>query len=94
MDTLPLIELSTERFLKRVAGKQDVEDALKRLDRLTNDEARMTTAQALKATRHVDKIVRGVDNRVKAVDDKVAEVIDGTLNTPNPSPRMFLSLSA
>ena len=79
MDTLPLIELSTERFLKRVAGKQDVEDALKRLDRLTNDEARMTTAQALKATRHVDDIVR-------AVDDNVIEVIDRTLNRFNKQP--------
>jgi hypothetical protein len=79
-DTLPLIELPTERFLKKVAGKLDVEDALKRLDRLTNDEARMATAQALKATRHVGDIVRGVDG-------KVAEVIDGTLNTPSQSPK-------
>jgi Tfp pilus assembly PilM family ATPase len=73
------MERSIERFLKKVTGKQDVEDALKRLDRLTNDEARMTTAQALKATRHVDDIVR-------AVDDNVIEVIDRTLNRFNKQP--------
>ena len=41
-----------------------MEDALKRLDKLTHEEARMATAQVLKA--------------VRAVDSKVTEVIDGT----------------
>jgi hypothetical protein len=58
-----------------------VEDALKKLDKLTTEEARMATAQTLKATHAVDDRVRGVedkvldvDNRVAGVDDKVASV--------------------
>lgn len=68
-----------------------MEDALKKLDNLTNQEAWMAIAQILKATHTMDDRVRGVedkvldvDNRVAgvgdkvtAVGDKVAEVIDG-----------------
>ena len=63
-------KLNPEIFLKKLAGRADIEKALKRLDELTNEEARMATAQVLKATRIVD-------DRVKAVDNKIAEVVDG-----------------
>ena len=66
-----------EKYLKKLIGKSDIEDALKRLDKLTNEEVRMTTAQVLRATHTVDERVASVDNKVKAVDDKVAVVIDG-----------------
>jgi hypothetical protein len=75
-NTLLLIELPSERFLKKLAGKTDIEDALKRLDTLTNKEARMATAQVLKATRNIDNRVRGVDDRVVVVDDKVTGISD------------------
>jgi hypothetical protein len=71
----------------------DVEDALRRLDRLTQEEAEMAAAQVLKATHTVDNAgrvrgvadialsvdnrVAGVDDRVKAVDDKIVAVDDG-----------------
>jgi hypothetical protein len=55
-----------------------LEDALKRLDKLTHEEARMATAQVLKATHSVRDDLKVVDDRVRAVDNKVAEVIDGT----------------
>jgi hypothetical protein len=71
--------------MKRLIGRTDVEDALKKLDKLTDEEARMAVAQNLKATHNVDERVRGVantveaiDDRVRVVDNKVAEVIDGT----------------
>jgi hypothetical protein len=38
-----------------------MEDALKRLDKLTQEEARMAVAQNLKATQIVDERVRGVE---------------------------------
>ena len=41
-----------------------MEDALKRLDKLTQEEARMATAEALRATHTVDE-------RVMVVDDKL-----------------------
>ena len=74
----------SEKYLKKLIGKTDLEDALKRLDKLTNEEVRMVTAQVLEATHtvgdrvlDVDNRVAGVDNHVKAIDDKVAVVIDG-----------------
>ncbi len=79
-----LIKKFSEKFLKKLIGKTDIEDALKRLDKLTNEEVRMVTAQVLEATHTVDdKVGRvedkvlDVDNKVARVDDKVAMVIDG-----------------
>ena len=54
-----------------------MEDALKKLDKLTQEEARMIIAENLKATHAVDDRVTGVGDRVANVDDKVAEVIRG-----------------
>jgi hypothetical protein len=49
--------------MKKLVGRNDIEDALKRLDKLTQDEARMAIAETLKITHNVE--------------DKVNEVIDG-----------------
>ena len=64
-------------------GRTDIEDALGRLDKLTQDEVRMATAQLLKITHEVnDKVtriddgVKGVDAKVKCVDNKVDDVCD------------------
>jgi division protein CdvB (Snf7/Vps24/ESCRT-III family) len=53
-----------------------MEDALKRLDRLTQEEGQMATAENLKATHAVDERVQGVMEQVLAVDDRVANVND------------------
>ena len=53
-----------------------MKDALKKLDKLTQEEARMAVAQNLQATHAVDERVRGVDNRVADIDDRVAGVDD------------------
>ena len=67
-----------ERFGKRLIGRSDMEDALKRLDKLTQEEARMATAEVLRATHIIDERVRAIDDRVAGVGDKVAEVINGS----------------
>jgi hypothetical protein len=41
-------------------GRRDLEDALKKLDKLTHEEVRMATAQILKATHAIEERVRGV----------------------------------
>ena len=51
-----------------------MEDALRRLDKLTQEEARMATAQNLKVTHTVDKGVKEVVDTVAAIDDRVARV--------------------
>jgi hypothetical protein len=54
-----------------------MEDALKRLDKLTQEEARMASAQNLKITHTVDERVRGVVDTVVAIDNKVTQVVAG-----------------
>ena len=63
-----------EKYLKKLAGRTDMEDSLKRLDKLTQEEARMATAQVLKVTHTIDEGVRGVADKVVGVDDRVASV--------------------
>jgi len=67
--------------MKRLAGRTDMEDALKRLDKLTHEEARMAIAQNLKATHVVDDRVKDVVDKVLVVGDAVrgvdARVADG-----------------
>jgi len=43
-----------KRYLKKVFGKNDMEDVLKRLDLLTQEEARMATAEVLKMTNGIN----------------------------------------
>ena len=57
-----------------------MEDALKRLDKLTHEEARMAIVENLRATHAVDERVRGVTEQVLAVDDRVAGVDDRLAN--------------
>jgi hypothetical protein len=70
---LPSLEKFVKKFVKKLLGRNDIEDALKRLDILTMEEARMATAETLKVTNRVD------DN-VNRVDDKVTALIDGRKN--------------
>ena len=65
---------SSEKYLKKLVGRTDLEDALKRLDKLTQEEARMASAEGLKATHAVDERVRGVGGQVVGVDDRVVGV--------------------
>jgi archaellum component FlaC len=76
-------ERCVEKYLKKLIGRTEIEDALKKLDKLTQEEARMAAAANLKVTHAVDKRVEGVadtvaviDNKVAGVDDRVAGVDD------------------
>ena len=57
-------------------GKNDVEDALKRLDRLTQEEALMASAQLMETADNIANNVLDVDDRVAGVDDRVVCVGD------------------
>jgi hypothetical protein len=76
----PVTEENPEKYGKRLIGRTDIEDALKRLDKLTNEEARMAIAENLRATHAVDERVRGVTEQVLAVDERVAGVDDRLAN--------------
>jgi hypothetical protein len=74
-----------EKLLKKLLGRNDVEDALKRLDKLTQEEAKMATAEVLKITRGMDSNVNVIgsdvkvmDSNVKAMDTNLRVLIDST----------------
>ena len=54
----------------------DLEDALKNLDRLTQEEARMANAEVLRMTHSIRDGVKSVDHKVEDVGDKVQRVDD------------------
>ena len=56
---------SLERFLKRLVGRSDIEDALRSLDNLTREESRMVAAQGLRATHGVGEGVMSIGNDVQ-----------------------------
>jgi hypothetical protein len=44
---LPMVQCATEKSAKKLLGDSEIEAVLQKLDRLTQDEARMTVAQTL-----------------------------------------------
>ena len=80
---LLLIEQCSEKYAKKLIGRTDIEDALKRLDKLTNEEAWMGIALNLKATHTLGDCVRGVMDKVMVIDNKVAGVDDRVASIVN-----------
>ena len=94
-----MTERFSEKYLKKLFGNRtDIEDGLKRLDILTQQEAQMAAAQVLKATHTVDDTgrVRGVadialsvDNRVASVRDQVQGVNDNVMAAMDGTQKIF-----
>jgi hypothetical protein len=60
MYPLFVAQFAIEKFAKRLLGESEVEAVLQRLDRLTQDEARITVAQTL-------NVVHGLVNNTRVV---------------------------
>ena len=58
--SLAVAQCVTEKFTKKIFGESEIETVLQRLDRLTQEEARMTATQTL-------GIVHGLVGSVKVV---------------------------
>lgn len=67
--TLPVAQYSTEKVTKKLLGETEMVDALQRLDRLTQDEARMAVAQTL-------GVVHGLLDSVKELMDGAQCLLD------------------
>ena len=63
-----------EKFLRKLAGMADLESALKKLDRLTQEEARMALAEVLKVTHSIRDEVKVVDGKLEGVRENVEDV--------------------
>jgi hypothetical protein len=68
-----LAEHITEKFAKKLLGESDIEAVLQRLDRLTQEEARITAANTL-------EVVHGLVNNLKEVMDGALALFEGLLN--------------
>ncbi|KAI0274465.1 hypothetical protein BGY98DRAFT_1178397, partial [Russula aff. rugulosa BPL654] len=64
----------TKKYLKKLMGKNNIEHALKRLDRLTQEEARMASAQLLKISTAINSGVGEIADHVLVVDERVVGV--------------------
>ncbi|KAH9165576.1 hypothetical protein EDB89DRAFT_1891948 [Lactarius sanguifluus] len=68
-----------KKYLKKLIGKKEMEDALRRLDKLTQEEARMAAAEILRLTHIVDDKVTTVINdgkEMKQVVHQLASSVD------------------
>ena len=70
---LPNVDVLAGKFVKKLVGKNDVEDALQRLDKLTQEVARLaeTEVQVLTVTRRNDDEITAVDDRVGVFNGEV-----------------------
>jgi hypothetical protein len=71
--------------MKRLMGKAEVEDALQRLDMLTQEENLTTVARTFEAIHHVDvnvkesqQLTRHVDTKVTVIEEALQQV-DGNV---------------
>ena len=69
-----LTKRRAEKFFRKLAGMADLEDSLKKLDRLTQEEARTTNAEVLRLTQSIRDGVKVVDGKVEEVGEKVEGV--------------------
>ena len=60
--TSHVVERAAEKFAKKLLGESEIESVLQRLDRLTQEEARMTVAQTL-------EVVHGLMSNIRIVMD-------------------------
>jgi uncharacterized protein YoxC len=67
----------TEKYWKKLIGNTDVEDVLRRLDRLTLEEAHMAALELLKVSHNIEGRVICIGESVQDVGDKVQVVDEG-----------------
>ena len=68
-----MAEPDAEKFAKKLLGEHEIEAVLRRLDRLTQDEARVTVTQTL-------EVVHGLVNNLRVVMDG-AQTLIGSLSS-------------
>ena len=66
----------SEKFIKRIAGRTDLDDGLKKLDILTNEEVAMAIAQLYSIAHKIDNKVTVVGDGVMGVAEKVEAIAD------------------
>ena len=72
---LPIADIHSERFFKKLTGRNNIRDALRRLDNL-EQEAQMAIAQAPKVAHNAKGGIEIDGDQVKDVSDQVNDIGD------------------
>ena len=76
-----LTDCVSEKIVKKLMGRKDIEDALSRLDMLTKEENLMVMMRNLEVTHHIDGAVCDVDSNVKATKVLTEDINDNMEGT-------------
>jgi hypothetical protein len=77
-------ERHLKKFFKKLIGRKGIEDALSKLDRLSQEEVNMAAVQILKLAHLIKGGVEVVGVEVKGVGDNVNQLIEGKFSTLAP----------
>ncbi|KAF8270804.1 hypothetical protein EI94DRAFT_701274 [Lactarius quietus] len=72
--TKEVVQGRSEQYLKKLVGRKDVEDALQRLDKFTQEVSRMAAVESLKSVHGIEDNVKDVNTKVDGVDERVESV--------------------
>jgi hypothetical protein len=72
------LTIATEKFMKRLVGKTEVEDGLQRLDMLTKEENLMTAACTLEVTGEIRRDVDVIKDDTRDIKDDTRNIKDDT----------------
>ncbi|KAN0136416.1 hypothetical protein V8E53_005784 [Lactarius tabidus] len=61
--------IGPEKFLKSVIGQTKLDDGLKKLDKMINEEVAMASAQLLRVTHNINENIKAVDDKVQTMAD-------------------------
>ena len=95
-----MADRSSEKILKKLVGRTEVEDALSRLNMLTKEESLMAMVRNLEVAHHIDGVVHDIDINVKGTWKGIEGVARGVDNGTQhslfvvmhiPSPFRFVS---
>ena len=81
--------IGSEKFVKRIAGKTDLEDGLTKLGTLTTEEVAMAIAQLHIIAHKIDNNVTGVGDGVRNIAEKVQVVSDNVQGMADGGQRLF-----
>ena len=74
IDITRKVDLCAEKVLKKLAGREDVEDEFQWLDKFMPEEALMAAAETMTVTRDIDDTVKDVDQRLEGVGSNIQGV--------------------
>ena len=95
-----LANYGVERIMKRLMGKKEVEEALSRLDMLTQEECLMMAAESLEVAHHVDanttktrELTQDIDNSVKVIKWAICGMDNSVRAAKDGAPQCSLTCS-